>query len=246
MIEVEKVSKSFGDNVVLDGLDLEVRSGELMAVVGQSGAGKSLLLKTMVGLSLPDRGTVRIDGTLLTGKSRAELRAHRPSLGIVFQEGALFDTMTALQNVAFPLRMKGDRSEEQIRERAVGCLEEVGLVEAAGRRPAQLSGGERTRVALARAVATEPDFLFYDEPLRGLDPRTAESIAGTIERISEERDVTAVMVTHAVRFVLQLADRVAFLHDGAIRFLGTPEEVRESSDEVLSETIGAAIPEEIG
>lgn len=239
MIEMRGICKSFGDNAVLEGFDLEVRHGELLGVIGASGAGKSLLLKTMVGLIRPDAGSVRINGTELTGRSQEELRRVWPGMGVVFQHGALFDTMTALQNVAFPLRMDTDLSPAEIEERARDCLAEVGLEEAAGRYPAQLSGGEQTRVGLARAVSTEPDFLFYDEPLRGLDPRTAERVSEVLARVSRKREVTAVMVSHAVRFVLELADRIAFLHEGCIRFLGTPDEARASDDPVLCQSIGA-------
>jgi phospholipid/cholesterol/gamma-HCH transport system ATP-binding protein len=232
-IILEGVSKAFGAKVVLDGIDLEVRDGGTLAVIGGSGVGKSVLLKTIVRLIEPDAGRVRVDDQDVGSLDREALHELRRRVGYVFQFAALFDSMTVFDNVAMGLRRAGTMSRDDIRERV---LESLRLVEMSGyedRLPAQLSGGQRKRVGLARAIATRPKYLLYDEPTSGLDPVTTSVIDELIIRMADELGVTSVVVTHDMQSAYRVANRIAMLHAGHIRFEGTPEEIRESGDAVV-------------
>jgi phospholipid/cholesterol/gamma-HCH transport system ATP-binding protein len=239
MIEVENLHKAFGETSVLEGVDLKVDDGNLLAIVGHSGSGKSVLLRHLVGLLQPDRGRVCVEGVDLGRLSDDELQAVRRRFGMLFQGGALFDSMTVYDNVALPLRLLTDQTEAEIEERVLAELDRVELRAAADQVPASLSGGQVKRVALARAIVREPRYLFYDEPSSGLDPETAGVIDTLIERLSRTRCRMGIMVTHNMHSVLSVADQVGFLYDGTMRFVGTVEELRRCEDPVLCEFMEA-------
>lgn len=232
-IVLEGISKAFGPKVVLDRIDLEVREGETVAVIGGSGVGKSVLLKTIVGLLEPDAGRVVVDDQVVTDLSREELYELRRRVGYVFQFAALFDSMTVEENLAMGLsRIPGVDEEERARR----TEEALRLVELEGferRLPGELSGGQRKRVGLARAVATRPKYLLYDEPTTGLDPVTTAVIDRLILRMDEQLGVTSVVVTHDMTSAYRVADRIAMLHEGRIRFMGTPDEIRAADDPIV-------------
>jgi phospholipid/cholesterol/gamma-HCH transport system ATP-binding protein len=227
------IHKAFGGKVVLAGVSLEVREGETLALIGQSGTGKSVLLKTIVRLLEPERGRVSVDDQDVLSLPREALYDLRRQVGYVFQFAALFDSMSVFDNVAMGLRRVKDASEADIRERVAQCLR---LVEMEGfdvRLPAQLSGGQRKRIGLARAIATRPKYLLYDEPTTGLDPITTAVIDQLIQRMASELGVTSVVVTHDLRSAYRISDRIAMLYDGRIRFLGTPDEIQASQDPIV-------------
>jgi phospholipid/cholesterol/gamma-HCH transport system ATP-binding protein len=229
-IEVQGVRKAFGDRVILDGVSLQVRDGETLAVIGYSGVGKSVLLKSIVRLLEPDAGEVLVDGTAVAELRRDELYDLRRRVGYVFQFAALFDSMTVFDNVAMGLRRLRTMSEGDI---AARVHESLHLVEMDGfddRLPAQLSGGQRKRVGLARAIATKPKYILYDEPTTGLDPVTTAVIDGLIIKMAQELNVTSLVVTHDMKSAYRIADRIAMLHEGGIRFIGTPAEIQASMD----------------
>jgi len=232
-IEMEGVCKAFGDNVVLDGVSLNVEDGETLAVIGASGSGKSVLLKTIVGLLEPDDGRVVVDGEVVNELSKEKLYALRRRVGYVFQFAALFDSMTVEENLTMGLRRMKEVSREEMAERVAEALRLVELEGFEGYLPAELSGGQRKRVGFARAIVTHPKYLLYDEPTTGLDPVTTAVIDRLMLRLDEELGVTAVMVTHDMTSAYRVSDRIGMLHDGVIRFVGTPEEIQETNDPVV-------------
>lgn len=233
MIELRRVRKAFGRKVVLDDVSLEVRDGETLAVIGYSGVGKSVLLKTIVGLLRPDAGTVLVDGEEVPTLRRPALYDLRRRIGYVFQFAALFDSMTVFDNVAMGLRRMGTLAEDEIARRVGDALERVEMAGYEARFPAELSGGQRKRVGLARAVATRPKYLLYDEPTTGLDPVTTTVIDRLIQKMAEELKVTSVVITHDMTSAFRIADRIAMLYQGRIRFVGTPAETRATTDPVI-------------
>lgn len=239
MIEVENLHKSFGDNTVLQGVDFQIDHCNLLALVGHSGSGKSVLLQHLVGLLQPDQGSVHVGNTDLARLSDEELQAVRRQFGMLFQGGALFDSMSVYDNVALPLRLLTDQSEADIQDQVMTQLERVELPDAADQMPDSLSGGQVKRVALARAIVKEPEFLFYDEPSSGLDPETSNVIDDLIRGLSESLCRMAVMVTHDMHSVLNIADQVGFLHEGKMRFVGSVDELRTCEDPVLCEFVEA-------
>jgi phospholipid/cholesterol/gamma-HCH transport system ATP-binding protein len=232
MIELRGVRKRFGEQVVLDGVDFEVREGETLALLGPSGTGKSVLLKHINGLIRPDAGKVLVDGLEVATLHRKELSELRTHIGYVFQNGALFDSMNVFENVRLGLSDETKFNDlEYARTRVAECLKLVNLAsETMDKFPAQLSGGMRKRVGIARAIAGAPKYLLYDEPTSGLDPVNADIIDGLVTRLDEELGVTSVMVTHDVRGAFNVADRIALLSDGRIVLQGTPEEFRQSEN----------------
>jgi phospholipid/cholesterol/gamma-HCH transport system ATP-binding protein len=232
-IELVDVYKSFGPKEVLKGFTLDVREGETLSVIGGSGSGKSVALKHVVGLLVPDSGDVRVDGIDVVGLPQQELYELRRRVGYVFQFAALFDSMTVAENVGMGLRRIPGMTADEIRERVAECL---GLVDLDGyeeRMPAELSGGQRKRAGLARAIATRPKYLLYDEPTTGLDPVTTSVIDALILRMRQELNVTGVVITHDMQSAFRISDRIAMLYDGRIRFHGTPDEVRATEDRVV-------------
>ena len=229
MIELRNISKSFGDNQVLADLNLKVETGESMVVIGGSGSGKSVLLKCVLGLIAPDSGTILIDDADVTSQPRDAFLAR---FGMLFQGGALFDSLPVWQNVAFRL-LRGSlkRSREDAREIAIERLRRVGLKpDVADRLPAELSGGMQKRVSLARAIAAEPEIIFFDEPTTGLDPIMAGVINDLIREIVSEMGATAITITHDMSSVRAIADRVAMLYEGKMRWVGPISELDHSGD----------------
>lgn len=233
MIVVERLCKSFDGQPVLRDVSAEVREGETFAVIGRSGSGKSVLLKHIVGLMRPDAGRVLVDGIDLHALSYEELRRTRRKFGLLFQGGALFDSMTALENVAFPVLTFSDKGHKAARERAQHCLELVQLPDVGSQKPNELSGGQQKRVALARAIALEPKYILYDEPTSGLDPQTSNTIDELIAGLGRQLGVTSFVITHDMHSVLHIADRVGFLFQGEMRWVGTLEELHASTDPEL-------------
>ena len=235
MIELQGVKKRFGEQIVLDGVDFTVEDGETVALMGASGSGKSVLLKHINGLIHPDAGTILVDRLNVATLKRDALAELRTRIGYVFQNGALFDSMDVFDNVR--LGVSDERKYKDLgycRDRVQECLRLVNLApDVAKKFPAQLSGGMRKRVGIARAIAGEPKYLLYDEPTSGLDPVNADIIDELVKRLSEELSVTSVMVTHDVRGAFRVADRLALLADGRIVLQGTPQEFRASDNETV-------------
>ena len=244
MIRVEGLEKSFGAQRVLRGVTLEVPAGEIMVVIGRSGGGKSVLLKHLIGLLRPDAGRVLVDGTDIVGLSGAALDAIRARYGVVFQGGALFDSMSVFDNVAFPLREKTRLPAREVRARVEERLAQVGLAGVGHKNPAEISGGMRKRVAIARALVTEPGVVFLDEPTTGLDPILVNTIHQLIRDLHRKARFTAVMVSHEIPEIFAIADRVAMLHDGVIVASGTPEAIQASDHAVVRRFIRGEVEPE--
>ncbi|MDX2262746.1 MAG: ATP-binding cassette domain-containing protein [Gemmatimonadales bacterium] len=230
MIEIKQLAKRFGAQVILDGVDLTVQEGETMALLGPSGTGKSVLLKHIIGLIRPDAGEVIVDGQNVATLGRKELSALRGTIGYVFQNGALFDSMNVYENIRLGLTKPEEFGNKEIAEaRVAECLRLVNLVpETLKKMPAELSGGMKKRVGIARAIAGRPKYLLYDEPTSGLDPVNSDIIDALIKRLDTELGVTSIMVTHDVRGAFRTADRIALLTAGKVVAVGTPAEFRES------------------
>lgn len=241
MIRVENLFKAFGAQSVLRGLDLEVAAGEIMVIIGRSGGGKSVLLKHLIGLLRPDAGRVVINGTDITRLRGSDLDRIRERYGVVFQSGALFDSMSVFDNVAFPLREKTRLPAAEIGARAESNLQQVGLAGMGHKNPAEISGGMRKRVAIARALVTEPEVVFFDEPTTGLDPILVNAIHHLILELHRKARFTAVMVSHEIPEIFRIADRVAMLHDGVIVESGTPDAIQASSNPVVQQFIRGEI-----
>jgi phospholipid/cholesterol/gamma-HCH transport system ATP-binding protein len=236
MIRFRDVHKAFGSKVVLDGFTLELPEGHTSVLLGYSGSGKSVILKHIVGLLEPDAGEVRVDDQVVHELSRDELARLRGRIGYVFQFAALLDSMTVYDNVALGLRTRGFDPAE-VEHRVADSLARVGLPDAGPRFPAELSGGMRKRVGIARAVALRPDYILYDEPTTGLDPVTSAVIDELMVRNRDELGVTGLVVTHDLRSAFRVGDRVAMLYEGRVRQAGTVEEIRRSDDPVVRQFI---------
>ena len=232
-IVLRDVHRAFGRNQVLRGLDLEVLDGETLSIIGFSGAGKSVVLKHMVGLIRPDSGDVFVDAQNVNELDVRELNALRRDIGYVFQFAALFDSMSIADNVAMGLRRIPGMYHEEIMSRVRECLALVELEGIEDRYPSELSGGMVKRAGLARAIATKPKYLLYDEPTTGLDPVTVTVIDRLIVRMKEELGVTGIVVTHDIASAYRISDRIAMLYDGRIRTCGTVDEIKESDDLLL-------------
>ena len=241
MIRVEAIYKTFDGSEILRGVSFEVPRGEILALIGGSGKGKSVILKHIVGLMRPDRGRVFIDGTDIRGLRRSQMEGVRSRLGFLFQSGALFSSLTVFDNVAFPLREKTTLSEKEIREQVLMALEQVELKGAEEKYPAQLSGGMIKRTALARSLVRNPEIMIFDEPTTGLDPVIAHTILDLIKSIHRVRRFTGIIVSHELSRVFQITERVAMLHDGVIRLVGTPAEFLSSPDPVVRQFITGAL-----
>jgi phospholipid/cholesterol/gamma-HCH transport system ATP-binding protein len=237
VIRVQGLHKRFGTQPVLRGLDLEIATGEIMVVIGRSGGGKSVLLKHLIGLLRPDAGSVVVDGTEITRLRGRDLDRVRERYGVVFQGGALFDSMSVFENVAFPLREKSSLGAAEIRGRVEEKLDQVGLASMGHKNPAEISGGMRKRVAIARALVTEPEIVFFDEPTTGLDPILVNTIHHLIVELHRKFRFTALMVSHEIPEIFDIADRVAMLHDGAIAEVGPADAVRGSANPVVQHFI---------
>ncbi|MDP2497070.1 MAG: ATP-binding cassette domain-containing protein [Candidatus Palauibacterales bacterium] len=243
MVRAENVTLSLGGRRVLDGVSFELTRGESLAILGASGSGKTTLLRLVLALAEPDEGEIWVAGYPLSRCSFEDILKLRRDIGMVFQGSALFDSMSVLENVAFPLREYTDLPDPEIRERVHETLRIVDLDpdQVEHQLPAELSGGMQKRVAIARAIAPRPDMLLFDEPTGGLDPITTRTINELIVKLREELGVSAIVVTHDIRSALHTADRVALLHEGRLVFVGTPAEMKESKDDYVQEFLGEAL-----
>ena len=240
MIEVINLSKRFDGHEVLRHLNIEVRSGETLVIIGRSGCGKSVLLKHMIGLMVPDRGQVFVDGRELALADTDERDLLRMKFGMVFQGGALFDSMTVGENVGFSLAEHTTREPSVIDERVAECLSLVGLSNIEDLMPAELSGGMKKRVALARAICMEPEIVLYDEPTTGLDPIMADAVNDLIISLNQQLQVTSVVVTHDMTSAYKIASRIAMLYEGQIVQVGTPDDIRETKNPIVRQFITGA------
>lgn len=229
-ILIRGLTQRFGENEVLRGIDMEILRGETLVILGSSGGGKSVLLKHLPGLLRPTGGSIQVDGVEISKLGDRELGPIRRQMGVMFQGGALFDSFTVAENVAFPLRESGLKDEGEISSRVAEALEIVRLPGQEERLPSELSGGMRKRVALARAVVGKPACVLFDEPHAGLDPVTADSIDHLIKDLQRTQGMTNVVVTHEMRSVFRIADRIIFLEKGKVHWTGTPSELRETTD----------------
>jgi len=235
MIHVEELYKRYGDQQVLNGVTFDIRTGSVTTLMGLSGSGKSVLMRHMIGLEKPDRGAILVDGENIVGMKPKQLNRIRRRFGVLFQEGALFDSLSVRENVAFPIREHRNLSETTIQEIVVEKLTNVGMREHQEKFPAELSGGMRKRVGLARALALEPEIVFFDEPTTGLDPITKSAIYRLIEQTHSESSITYVLVSHDVQGVLEVSDEIMLLFDGRIAGRGSPSEIRDSLDPAVKQ-----------
>ena len=241
MIRAENLYKSFDDQPVLRGLSLEVATGEIMIIIGRSGGGKTVFLRHLLGLIRPDTGRVLVDGTDITRLRRRALDRIRERYGVVFQGGALFDSMTVFDNVAFPLREKKRLPVREVAARVEEKLAQVGLAGMGHKYPAEISGGMKKRVAIARALITEPEIVFFDEPTTGLDPVLVNAIHHLILDLHRKFRFTAIVVSHEIPEIFQIAQRAAMLHDGVIVEAGVPETIQASPNPVVQQFIRGEI-----
>lgn len=231
MIEIHDLHKAFGNKEVLTGVNLQIEKGKTIVIIGRSGCGKSVLIKHIVGLLQPDSGYVKVEGKIVSELSSGDLYDLRKMFGFLFQGAALFDSLTVQENVALPLEeSKNGYSRAEIDRIVKEKLDIVGLNDIYNQKPAELSGGMKKRVGLARALVTDPEYILYDEPTTGLDPIMSDSIDALIKELSQKLNVTSVVVTHDLYSVKNVADKVAMMHEGKIHFEGTPEELLNSED----------------
>ena len=235
MIAVRSLAKKIGEQEILRGVDLEVARGETLAIIGRSGGGKSVLLKHLVGLMEPDAGEIWVEGQNIIGLTERQLGAVREKIGILFQGAALFDSMTVAENIAFPLREAGERNPKVLREKVREMLDVVELDGQEEKMPESLSGGMKKRVGLARSIVRRPSCVLYDEPTSGLDPVVSDSINRLIRRLQKRLGMTSVVVTHDMKSAFDVANHVAYLHEGRIYFYGTPNQLQQTSDPILQD-----------
>jgi phospholipid/cholesterol/gamma-HCH transport system ATP-binding protein len=237
MIEIKDLHKSFGKQEVLKGVNLIINEGEVIAIIGRSGGGKSVLLKHIVGLLKPDKVNIFIKGEDITKLKGSKLDEIREEIGVVFQGGALFDSMTLYENVAFPLKERIKLDKSAIHERVLSALSDVGLTGMEYKYPAELSGGMRKRVALARALITKPKIILFDEPTTGLDPILVRSIHKLIRDTQKQYGFTGLIISHEIPEIFEISDRIAMLHNGKIVESGTPEEIQKSNNTIVKHFI---------
>lgn len=240
MIEIINLCKSFDGHVVLDNLNLTINTGETMVIIGRSGCGKSVLLKNIIGLMRPEDGQVIIEGKDVTKMDEKELNGLRMQFGMLFQGAALFDSLNVRENVGFGLIEHSNISSAEISKRVAECLALVGLKGIEDKKPAELSGGMRKRVGLARAIALRPQFILYDEPTTGVDPIMGDAINDLIVELHNKLKVTAVAVTHDMNSAYKIANRIAMLYNGKIIAVGTPGEIKDTKDPIVRQFITGA------
>jgi phospholipid/cholesterol/gamma-HCH transport system ATP-binding protein len=233
-ITVRELRKSFGDQTVLNGVNLKVARGETVAILGRSGTGKSVLLKLLIGLQKPDAGSIQFGANEITALNMDQLNEIRKKVGFLFQQAALYDSLTVGENVAFPLAHHGNLPPEELKDRVRELLSQVGMERETGKLPSEISGGMQKRVGLARALALDPEILLCDEPTSGLDPITAGEIEDLILRLQEERKITSLVVTHDLRASRTISRHLAILHQGNILIEGTFEDLKKSQDSFVS------------
>jgi phospholipid/cholesterol/gamma-HCH transport system ATP-binding protein len=239
-IEVKHLSKSFGAQKVLNGIDLSVARGETLAVLGRSGTGKSVLLKLLIGLQKPDAGSIRINGKEIADLDRKQLNEVRKTVGFLFQQAALYDSMTVEQNVEFPLSRHTEMSAEDLKKRARELLASVGMEKDLEKMPSEISGGMQKRVGLARAIALEPGIVLFDEPTAGLDPITGAEIGQLISQLKEKHQMASIVVTHDIHGAKQFSDRVVMLNEGNILVEGTFADLEKSKDKFVVQFLSNA------
>jgi len=232
-IRIRNLHKSFGARPVLRGFTLDVRRGEMLAIVGGSGSGKSVLLRHLAGLLRPDQGIIELEGVDIVHAAPEKIQEVHRKIGYLFQEGGLLNSLSIYDNLALPLREAGALSEDEIRERVTDRLRRVGVTESESKMPSELSGGMRKRAGLARAITEKRSFFFFDEPTSALDPLSSASIRSLIRELHEQWHSTSLVVTHDLTLVASVADRVAFLHEGRVRQTGTFEQLSRSEDDVV-------------
>ncbi|MGE0268705.1 MAG: ABC transporter ATP-binding protein [Candidatus Omnitrophota bacterium] len=241
MIEIIELCKNFGKKQVLNGVNLKVKKGETFALIGASGKGKSVLLKHIIGLIKPDQGKILIDGHDISGIHGTKLKKLKDRFGVVFQFGALFDSLTVYDNVAFPLIEKTRLSPDEIHKKVLEELATVGLSGEEDKYPAQISGGMRKRVAVARCLVMNPEIILFDEPTTGLDPVIANSIYRTIKKLQDQRNLTSFIISHEIPGIFKIADRVAMLHDGQIIQVGTSDEIQNTQNTTVKKFLQGEI-----
>jgi phospholipid/cholesterol/gamma-HCH transport system ATP-binding protein len=239
-VVIKGLRKSFGEQQVLKGIDLTVEKGEILAVLGKSGTGKSVLLKLLIGLQKPDSGSICIRGQETTNLEMDQLNEMRKKVGFLFQEGALYDSLTIAENVAFPLRRHTKMSDSERNEKVRALLSSVGLDQDLEKMPSDISGGMRKRVGLARALALDPEIILFDEPTAGLDPITAADIGRLIEKLRKERNTTSIVVTHDMHAAHHFSDRIVMLKEGNILISGSFEDLEKSKDPFVSQFLSDA------
>jgi phospholipid/cholesterol/gamma-HCH transport system ATP-binding protein len=237
-IAIKDLHKAFGDQKVLDGVDLQVARGETVAVLGRSGGGKSVLLKLLIGLQKPDSGSIRIAGQEITKLDEKQLNDVRKKIGFLFQQAALYDSLTVEENVAFPLSRHTEKSAEEQKKRARQLLADVGMERDLEKLPSQISGGMQKRVGLARALVLDPEILLFDEPTAGLDPITATEIGKLIMELKQKRRLSAIVVTHDVSSAKTFSDRLVLLNQGKIQAEGNFDQLQASNDEFVVKFVG--------
>ncbi len=233
MITVNNITKSFGDSQVLKGISTVFETGKTNLIIGQSGSGKTVLLKSLLGIHSPDGGTIDFDGRIYANLSPDEKRALRTEIGMVFQGSALFDSMTVAENVAFPLKMFTKKNISEIADRVNFVLKRVNLINADAKLPSEISGGMQKRVAIARAIVNNPKYLFCDEPNSGLDPNTSILIDNLIKEITEEYDITTVINTHDMNSVMEIGENILFLKNGLEAWHGNKEEIFKTDNQAV-------------
>ena len=237
MIEIKNIEKSFGDTKVLKGITSTFDTGKTNLIIGQSGSGKTVLLKSLLGIHTPEVGTISFDGRIYSDLTDNEKRELRTEIGMVFQGSALFDSMTVLQNVGFPLKMFTSKTPAEIKERANIVIERVNLTDAIHKKPSELSGGMQKRVAIARAIVNNPKYLFCDEPNSGLDPKTAIIIDNLIMEITKEYNITTVINTHDMNSVMEIGEKIIFLKNGLLAWEGTNNDIFKTDNEAVTDFV---------
>ncbi len=233
MIAIENIEKSFGETKVLKGVSAVFETGKTNLIIGQSGSGKTVLLKSLLGIHTPDAGTISFDGRIYSELSADEKRTLRTEIGMVFQGSALFDSMSVEENVGFPLRMFTQQTDSEIRERVDFVLQRVNLINAHKKKPSEISGGMQKRVAIARAIVNNPKYLFCDEPNSGLDPKTAIVIDNLIKEITEEYNITTVINSHDMNSVMEIGETIIFLKEGILAWKGTKNDIFKTDNEAI-------------
>ena len=237
MIEVKNIVKTFGDQTVLKGISTRFEAGMTNLIIGQSGSGKTVFLKTLLGIHTPDGGTISFDGRIYSELSNDEKRALRTEIGMVFQGSALFDSMTVEENVGFPLKMFTKKTPKEIKERVDFVIDRVNLTNAHYKRPSEISGGMQKRVAIARAIVNNPKYLFCDEPNSGLDPKTAIVIDNLIQEITQEYNITTVINTHDMNSVMEIGEKIVFLKNGLLEWEGSNKEIFKTDNEAVTDFV---------
>jgi len=235
MIKIKNLHKSFGSRVILNNLNFSIKNGECVAIIGKSGIGKSILLKHIIGLMKPDSGEIHINDKIVNSLSFKELQKIRKKISMVFQFGALFDFLNVIENVSLPLKKLTNHSKIEIEKYAKESLLDVGLEGSEYMIPSELSGGMKKRVGIARAISANPEYILYDEPTTGLDPIMTHSINNLIKKIHKEEKLTSIIVTHEMKTVLNVSDRVLFLDEGIIKYDGSPSKMHTSKDKTVLE-----------